>query len=183
MIKSINYETTVKNLAKFLDTYSGLAPDRILNADSVRGTNLSELITPTQAYSPEVSTSFLLFELIENQNGDNFITKGDHDNEMLTIQTYDFHLMIYGNSSPNDAQKISALFKQAEIALGLRDLGVYIKGVSPIEAINEFINDTLLLRRDLMIQIQTKHEFNDIGPATEYFDDAQSVSLVVNVAK
>ena len=112
-----------------------------------------------------------------------FITKGNDDNNMMTIQTYDFHMKIYGNTAPTDAQKVSALFKQADIALALRDMGAYIKGVSPIEPINEFINNTYLLRRDLIIQIQAKHEFDNIGPETGYFDEAQDVSLVVNVVK
>ena len=71
MINSTTFESLVKCLANFLDTYSGLDPRRILNAESIRGTDLAELISPTESYSPEVSRSFLLFELIENQNGDN----------------------------------------------------------------------------------------------------------------
>ena len=178
MINALSYEDIIKILGGFLDTYSGLAPTRILNADSIRGTDLSEVISDHETYSPSVSSSFLLFELIEDQNKDHFVTSGSEDNSMMTIQSYNFHIMLYGNEAPTDAQKLSALFKQSDSALGLREAGVYIHGVGPIEAINEFINNTLLLRRDLMIGIQTRFEFTKIGKTSEYFDENQTITTI-----
>ena len=177
MIKAIKYEDIVKILAKVLDNNSGLDPKRILNADSVRGTDLSQYISSSETYAPDVSDSFLIFELLENQNGDHFVTKGE-DDSMITIQSYDYHLMIYGNSSPTDAQKISAVFKKENIALSLRDEGIFVNGVTGVEAINEFINNTYILRRDLIIKIQTRYVFEN-KENIEYFDPNQNVDPVV----
>ena len=179
MIKAIKYEDIIKVLGKFLDTYSGIKPDNILNADSIRGTDISEMISESQSYSPSVSKSFVLFELLEDENGEHFATSGTASNQMITIQTYNFHLMIYGNSAPTDAQKISAIFKQADDALELHENGVFVKGVSPIEPINEFINNTLLLRRDLNIKIEVKFNFNNIGKDVGVFDEDQEINMIV----
>lgn len=179
MIKSITYENIVRTLASFLDNYSGIDPIRILNADSIRGTDISEAISSTEMYSPEASPSFVLFELLEDQNDANFSTKGEEESDMDRIQSYNFHLMIYGNSSPMDAQKISSLFKQPDCALYLRDCGIFISGVDPVEAINEFINNTLLLRRDLIIKLQVRHEFKNVGIDVGYFEEDQQILTVV----
>ena len=179
MINAITYEVIIKILGKFLDTYSGLLPTRILNADSIRGTDLSEIISGTEMYSPGVSTSFLLFELLENQNGDHFITSGETNNNMMTIQSYNYHIMIYGNQAPTDAQKISTLFKQSDSALELRDSGIFIKGVSSIEPINEFINNTLILRRDLLINLQVRYDFSNVGKDNGYFAENQDIITIV----
>ena len=179
MINAITYENIIKYLGEFLDTYSGLAPSRILNADSIRGTDLGELINDHEQYSPEVSSSFLLFELVEDQDGENYLTKGEVETTMMTIQSYNFHIMIYGNTAPTDAQKISSLFKQESDALSLRDLGIFIKGVSPIEAINEFINNTLLLRRDIIVHLQVRYQFEGIGEEVGDFNSKQNITIVV----
>lgn len=180
MIPSINYENIIITLGSFLDTYSGINPNRILNADSVRGTDLGELISSTESYSPTLGSSFVLFELLESTEDDNFVTKDENETNMITIQNYNFHLMIYGNSSPNDAQKLSALFKQSNNALMLRDKGIYIRGVSRIEPNNEFINNTLILRRDLFIRLECKNTFEKIGKDVGYFDDSQNIDIIVN---
>ena len=181
MIKAITYEDIIKTLGTFLDTYSGLAPTRILNADSIRGTALSEVISSHEEYSPDVSSSFLLFELLENTDGDHFISKGKEEQIMMTVQSYIFHMMIYGNQAPKDAQKISAIFKEEGCALELRDSGVFIQGVSPVDPINEFINDTLLIRRDVIVKLQCRHEFGNVGKKDEYFDENQEITTITKV--
>lgn len=179
MIEPISFENIIKKLAKFLDTYSGIDPDRILNADSIRGTDLSEMIGESQAYSPNASKTFMLFELIENQEEDNYVTKGKTSTEMETIQTYNFHLKIYGNNSPTDAQRIASCFKQENNALDLRENGIFIRGVSKIEPINEFINDTLILRRDLIIKLESRHVFQNIGEDVGYFNENENIEVIV----
>lgn len=170
MIKAITYDEIVKVLAKFLDDNSGIYPTRILNAASVRGTDISQVISETETYSPEMSNSFLLFELIEDENGEHFVTKGESETDMTTIQSYIFHLMIYGNKSATDAQKISAIFKTSDLVLGLRDEGIYVNGVNPIQSNNEFINNTYLFRKDIDINIQVRYNFENIVEDPEYFE-------------
>ena len=182
MITPVTYEEAVKALAAFLDSKSGLDPDRILNADSARGTDLSEMISDSQTYSPSASSSLMLFELIEPGDGEHFATTDKKPSDMMTIQSYDLHLMIYGNSSPNDAQRISAAFKQPDNAYSLREKGLFIDGVSEITPVNEFVNNTLLLRRDLMIHVKTRQIFKNIVEDPGEFDETQSITLVVRTA-
>lgn len=178
MIRAVDYEQVVKTLAAFLDENSGLSTERILNADSIRGTELAEMISSTQSYSPTAKNSFLLFELIENQNQEmNFLTSGSTSESMMSIQAYDFHLMVYGNSSPTDAQKISLLFKQEDNAIDLREKGIFINGVAPIEAINEFVNNTLYLRRDIFVHLQVRYQFDEIGKDPGYFEESGDLTV------
>lgn len=179
MIEAISFEDIIRKVCKFLDTYSGVDPKNILNADSIRGTDLSEMINESSAYSPNASNPFILFELLENQEEDNYITKGQTSTEMETIQVYNFHLMIYGNTSPTYAQKIAALFKQENNALSLREDGIFVKGVSKITPNNEFINNTLILRRDLIIKFETRHHFEDIGEDVGYFNETDILGVDV----
>lgn len=179
MIDPITYRKTIKTLAWFLDTYSYLPVEKILNGDSIRGTDLSVFISESQSYSIEAGSSFILFELLEDLDSDHYITPGSIDNSMLTIQSYLFHLKIYGNTSPEDAQRISSIFKKGDLVLELRNKGIYINGVLPIDPINEFINNTYILRRDLTIKLQTVFEFNDLGEDSGYFADNQKIDLIV----
>lgn len=186
MINATTYENIIKALGKVLDDYSGLLAANIQNADSARGTDISQKITPVEAYSPTLSDSFMLFELIESPDGEHYVTKDEikeNKQSMTTIQSYDYHLMIYGNHSPIDAQKISSIFKRENIALSLHEKGIFITGVGGIEAINEFINNTLVLRRDLIIKIEARYIFESTEDV-QYFDQNQEVGLIVkNVAE
>ena len=175
MISPITYEKIIKKLAEILDRYTKIPSERILNSDSIRGTNLSEYIDTDIVYSPSASDSFLLFELLEDMNGEHFVTKGKDDKGMLTIQTYKFHIYIYGNHSSTDAQRISAIFKTEEIVLDLRNAGIFIVSISPVEQIKEFVNDTLLLRRDLEITLETTHQFDDLNSNDEYFEQLTEI--------
>lgn len=179
MIKATTYEDMVKDVAEFLDAHSGIDSSRMLNADSIRGTNLSEMISASQSYSPEVSKPFALFEFVENSAEENFATKGESETSVTTVQRYDLHLMIYGNKSPSSAQRLFAAFKQADNALALRDKGVFVTGVAPIEAVNEFVNDTWLLRRDLVVKLQVRFEEDNLVEDPGVFDETQQVSAII----
>lgn len=178
MIKQTDFEGMVKTVARFLDAYSGIKPSNILNADSIRGTDLSEMISESQSFSPKANSAFMLFEFLENPE-DDYITSGEKEGNMCTIQSYDLHLKIYGNSSPDVAQRVSALFKVPDIALSLRDEGVFIKGVSPIVPMNEFVNNTWLIRRDLVVKTQIRFEIQSLSEDPGVFGDIQGISVVV----
>lgn len=179
MIKAIDYEKMVKAIAAFLDDHSGIEPTRMLNADSIRGADLSEMISESQSYSPEASKPFALFEIAENTADGNFATKGEEEASITTIQRYDLHLKIYGNQSPAAAQRLFAAFKQEDNALALRDKGVFVVGVAPIEAVNEFVNNTWLLRRDMTVKLQVRFDIGGVSEDPGIFDESQSISAIV----
>lgn len=177
MISATTYKDIIITLGKFLDEKSGLNSQRILNADSVRGTDISQMINSTESYSPAQSDSFLLFELLEDTSGEHFVTPGQREQDMMSIQSFNFHIMIYGNNSPMDAQKISTIFKNADLVLGLRDSGIFVNQVSAVDPINEFINNTLLIRRDIDIKIEVRFQFDNVGPEPEYFETLTKIEV------
>ena len=182
MIAAISYDGMIKAIAAFLDEESGVSSDRILNADSIRGADLAEMISSSQSYSPIAGSAFMLFEVVENPEND-FLTQGKSASKMDAIQTYDLHLKIYGNSSPSAAQKASLAFKKPENAMSLRDKGLFVNGVMPIEAQNEFINNTWVLRRDIIVRIQARSEYEDASQDPGFFDETQAIdALVINEA-
>lgn len=183
MIKATTFEGMVKTVAHFLDLHSGIDQNRIINKDSVRGADLAEMISSDESYSPSASSAFMLFEFVENPDND-FISPGETVSKMENIQTYDLHMLIYGNGSPSAAQRVSAMFKRPELALALREEGVFVNGVAPIEPQNEFLNDTWVLRRDVFVRMQIRIEIEDSSVDPGVFDETQSIAaVVVNAAK
>lgn len=182
MIKPITYEDIIKILRRTVIENSRVDGSRVLNALSVRGTDLSDVISATQTYSFAASDVFILFELLKDENGDNYVTPKD-DNSMIAIASYKYHLMIYGNGSDLCSQVLRTTFKQPYIAMDLRDQGIYIRTVSSGETINEFNNNTLLLRNDLEVEIEVAYILENITE-TQYFkyenlhDD--DISLIIN---
>ena len=174
MIKPISYEEIIKVLRNTIIENSDLPAERVLNALSARGTDLSEILNHTQVYSYSLKDVFILFELLKDENGNNFVTKKD-DNSMLTISSYKFHIMIYGNGSNDYSQIIRSIFKQSSVALDLRGMGVHVTSVSSGETLNEFINNTLWLRNDIIVYIETVYESIN-KKEQEYFDQNYNIS-------
>lgn len=168
MIKPISYEEIIKVLRNAIIENSDLPAERVLNALSVRGTDLSEILNHTQVYSYSLKDVFILFELLKDQNGDNFVTP-KNDEYMLTVSSYQFHLIIYGNASDDCSQKIRSIFHQGSVVSDLRENGIHITTVTSGETINEFLNNTLWLRNDLIINFQTTFESKNVKKE-EYFD-------------
>ncbi len=156
MIKPITYEEIIKKLRNVVMTNTKLPGNKVLNALSVRGTDLSDVISSTKTYSFSLGDVFILFELLKDQNGDNYITPKDDDN-MIAIASYTYHLMIYGNGSDLCSQVLRTTFKQPKVAMDLREEGIYVRTVNSGETINEFINNTLLLRNDLEVKIEVAY--------------------------
>ena len=180
MMKAINYEDIIKLLRTSIIDNSNITASKVLNALSVRGTDLSQIINNTKVYSYSAKDVFLLFELLKNDSGNNFVTKKD-DNSMIVVSSYKFHLMIYGNGSDDFSQIIKSIFHQSSVLNNLRDNGIHILNISSGESINEFVNNTLLLRNDLMINLETIYESKNKHDA-EYFDiDYNAENIMLNV--
>lgn len=181
MIKPITYEDLIKILRTTIITQAELASDKVLNALSIRGTDLSHIISSTQVYSFAAKDTVILFELLKDQDGDNFVTPKD-DNHMLVISSYDFHLKVYGNGSDACTQKLRAIFKQPSIALDLREQGIFVKTITSGESINEFINNTMLLRNDLYIKVEVTYLIENTKQQ-EYFNqnlDIEDVEVIIH---
>lgn len=148
-LKPISYEGIIKLLRQTIIDNTGLAPSKVLNALSARGTDLSELIAESKTYSYDLASTFILFELLrEPEAEDNYVTP-DGDDKMLVITSYIFHMIAYGNGSDLLAQKLRATFKNPSIAESLRDDGIFVKSIGPGTTVHEFVNNSMLLRVDI----------------------------------
>lgn len=167
MIKTISYENIIIELRKTIMQYADLKPQKVMNALSIRGTELSDKISQNITQSFSAGDVFILFELLKDEDGDNYVTPKD-DKNMISIASYKFHLMIYGNGSDNCSQVIRTIFKRPNIAMDLREKGIYVRSINSGETINEFINNTLLLRSDLELYIEVAYVLNN-KEEPEYF--------------
>ena len=169
MITSIDYDTLIIRVREQLIEQTGISGDRILNAASVRGADLTEILNNTDVLSIKLTDVFMTFDVVEQENEDNVIIP-EEDDTMTALATYNFILKIYGNMCHMCAQQIRALFKTSEVATTLRNAGVYIKGIEfPIDQ-KEFINNTLWPRCDLTLQLQCRHNFEKTT-SDGYFDE------------
>lgn len=157
-LKSISYENIIRTLRNALITNTNVPATRIINATSVRGPDIFKLLNSTEAISPDLADAFIIFELTENQDNDNYGATSMDDNHMETIMSYDLNLKIYGNDCHILSQTILARFKSAEVALSVRDEGVWIYGISKPESLNEFINNTIWPRCDMKIKVMARFE-------------------------
>lgn len=179
-LKPTDYETIVVTIRSTLLEACKLRSERCLNALSARGTDLSELISSSQSYSKGMGEPFMLFELLRDMNGDNYVTPG-REGKMLTITAYTFHMMCYGNASDRLANEARATFKNPGIAQELRNRGIFVTGVTGGEAIHEFVNNTMLLRVDLDMTFEALSETEDPLPQ-EYFDESPSAESLTGLA-
>ena len=168
IIKPISYKDTIIELRKVLIKHSHVKDFKILNALSVRGTDLSSMLSGTETDGYSMSDVFILFELFKNSDGNNYVTS-INDDEMMSINSYRFHIIIYGNNSDTCLQYIKAAFKQTSVAQNLRNKGILITGIDAGESIHEFYNNTLWLRHDLNVMLETTTNMTNVEKQ-EYFD-------------
>lgn len=162
MISSITYENIIIFLRKEIAYQSGVSLDRIFNAVSVRGPDLSKIISETEAASFDLSNAFIVFEMMEDENEGNVVTH-EVDGTISSIASFKFNLKIYGNACHTVSQNILMRFKTEEVALGLRDKGIYIRGITFPTNINEFINNTVWPRCDMTLNLQVRFNVSRIS--------------------
>ena len=94
---------------------------------------------------------------------------------MIVVSSYKFHIMIYGNGSDDYSQIVKSIFHQNLVLNNLKENGIFINDISSGESINEFINNTLLLRNDLMVNLETVYESKN-KQQNEYFDQNYNIN-------
>ena len=151
--------TDLKEINKILRTViiaqSQLLSANVRNALSLHGEDLEKLIEGTVYNSYEVTDCFALFELKYRDSSNNIsFTNTDQTNDPVTIQnSFAFQVMIYGNASPTTAALFTARMRTAKVRQDLMTQGVYIERVENPVSINEYINDSMWIRTDVVINI------------------------------
>lgn len=154
------YENIIISLRKAIIEQSDLISDRVLNALSVRGTDLSDIINGVVEDNLNIDNSFILFELLYDDGNDYVVVKND-DNSMASINYFNLNLHIYGNDSYMTAQKLMSRFRTIDCAEKLYNSGIHFLGITNPTTINEFINDTMWIRQDLTIKIEVAFKIDN----------------------
>lgn len=159
MIKSINYKDIIINLRKEIIKQSGISDDRVLNALSVRGTDLTKILDDS-ILSYDISDCFIIFELVEDNSKTSYTTP--NENSMDSIANFNMLLKIYGNSSYIVSQMLKSRLKNPNVITELRNKGIYLTSIDNIVSVNEFINNTYWIRHDMTLNITVRFNFNNI---------------------
>ena len=174
MIPSITYENIIRELRTQLAIQSGVPLDYIFNAVSVRGPDIYKLISNTQSASFSLAESFIIFELNEDDTEDNVVLH-ELDNSLSSISSFNLNLKIYGNGCHAVSQNILMRFKGEEVAIDLREKGIFINRITFPTNINEFINNTVWPRCDMAIKIKVR--FNT--PKITTSGDAETINEII----
>ena len=66
MLPNTDFDNVIRALRKTIIDYVGIDGNRVLNALSVRGADLLKIINSTELNSYNLSDSFIVFELLED---------------------------------------------------------------------------------------------------------------------
>lgn len=179
MIKATNYVNIIKTLRSTIINITGIKGEKILNKNSVRGTDLSKIIDEVDVMSFDLSDVVILFDLLENDTDNNFIIP-EKDNTTSSLASYKFALQIYGNFSYEYAQMIMTKLRDQGVLHNLIDNGIYFSGTSYPANSKEFINNTLWQRCDLDILIEVRYNFEN-PTKEEYFEEVGNDIKVINI--
>ena len=174
MIPSITYEDIIRVIRRNLINYLGIDNNRVLNADSVRGTDLTKIINDSESTSYNLNDLFIVFRLKEDDS-EKYVILKEEDGTMSSISSFEWIMNIYGNACHSFSQSLLTLFKEENFLNSIRENGVYIKEVKAPRFMNEFINNTMWARCDISITIQVRfsnEELSNEGYIENYFDPA-----------
>ena len=167
----INPISKVKELEKILRseiiTQSELDEKRVANSLSIYGETLDKLLNNSIADSYEKTDSVILFEL-SNRDNPSDISYTDTEENIIYNKSYRLNLIIYGDSSPDIANKITMRFRTENVRDNLFNEGVYIEEVTDPSSFNEFINDVMWLRTDLSILLTATFKLSQINKSEEF---------------
>lgn len=175
MLKPITFDELTKTLYSKLILFSELDRTQIRNADGLQGANIEKLINSTKIESLQINDSFIIFEIIENQDRLNICE--ENDDTISSIIGYDFIIRCYGWPSPILSQQILARFKTDDNLLDLRSKGIYINSISTIDPIKEFINNIWWPRRDFTIKMLVRYSTQKLDPSSVFSGELSDISL------
>lgn len=173
-----------KVIRKFLIEQSELNSNKVLNALSIRGTDLDELIAENTYDSISTAETTMLFETkTRNTTSDMSMTTDETtysettcandticgndtlvgvttvvEDGLVYYKAFRVRVILYGNDSINMALKLISRFRTDKIRNDFYDNGIYLETISDSESVNEYKNETMWLRTDFDIDISVKFE-------------------------
>ena len=152
----MNYIQSIHDIEKIIGNVlyrqSKLNRKNIMNALSVRGSDLSKFITDTVKQSYELSDLAMLFEVTVDESENSNFTE-QLDDRIIQSNAYLVSVYIYGNESMTLAKQLKARLESEIIRSDLQKNDICLSNVSNIASYNEYINDTMWLRADFSITL------------------------------
>ena len=157
MIQITNVDELNKILRTELITQSQVSADNVRNGLSLQGSMLDKSLDRTNEFfsSLDVTDLAIIFELSLRHSSSNVTMseKVNEDGNIISISSYDMHVIIYGNDSINTALKTIARLRSEVGRMNLYSKGVYLESIDEPTSFNEFINETMWLRTDFSINV------------------------------
>lgn len=145
MIKTLEcIEEAIVTVRKKIMEILNLKSEFVLNGESVRGVELVKIL---QGQEIPLHNEDVIVVFYVNDTEDINVVQGDE-----TCQSFDFHVIIYGNRCRKFSSKLRTNLYSEYIRSELGENGVELLNVSTPENTSEFIgNATYVLRSDLDI--------------------------------
>lgn len=141
-------EDTLIVLREVIATQAEVQLVDVINADSIRGAELSRVVNGViKPYSSK--DTCIVFELVENASLD--ISMENEDESMLDVAAHQLRLVVYGENCRTVIRKLKARMWSQHVLNTLSQAGISISSISDIESSTEFINSVRYLRRDMQI--------------------------------
>lgn len=131
-----------------LNKISGIPNNMILNGESIRS---PELVTIKNGQ--KVPIGYDEDCIVHYVDPTDDISVVDTFDELNTIQSYELHLIVYGNNCKKVAQTIKSNLYTREALDMLTDYGIGLLSIAPLENTSEFMTEnTYVLRYDIKIK-------------------------------
>lgn len=135
-------------LRKVLMKITGLSNEMIINGESIRG---AELVTIRNGQKVPIGYDETCLVTYVDPIDDISVVEGYGGVE--SVQSYEMHIIVYGNQCKKVAQKIKGNFYTRGILDVLNDNGIGLLSVQPIENASTFMTgNTYVMRNDLRIR-------------------------------
>lgn len=144
----------IKAWRKILMNITDIPNNMIISGESIRG---SELVTIKNGQKVPIGYDEDCIVHYVDPTDDMSIV--DTSSELSTIQSYELHLVIYGNNCKKVAQKIKSNLYTREMLDELTENGIGLLEIKPVENTSDFMTDnTYVLRYDLRILFDCQFE-------------------------
>lgn len=179
MKKLADVEQIDSIIATALTKQSGLENERIINAHSIRGPELSKAISDTVQLSYELEDVAIIFEV--QATSDLSITEEDEDG-LLSFNSAKIDITIYGNESFQMATMLKARLESEKSKYDLLEEGLHLNTVGSLSEISEILNNTVWPRVSfdinvdfclLVSKIDDFADFKDVTITTQTIDSLQ----------
>ena len=137
----------------------------VLNGKSLYGVN-REKIDDYIATTFKDDDSYVVFLLEPDESSDD-MTEETVENKIDVYDSYLFTIMCYGTRYNELALQLKSRLLTEECQLSIQNQGIHIQSIDLSRGISEFINDTLVNRRDVMLHISCQFEVSKVSNAEE----------------